>query len=132
MNQIMNPAEQLLANDPASKMLGICLINKTEDSCQLVMPIRRDMTNGYNICHGGFIFTLADTASAFAAAKNQMVIVTSNNQIDYLAPAHLNDTITAFAKVNQVSGRSLFCDVELFNQEKKLIALMRSKLIQKT
>jgi len=127
----MNAAEKLLNNDPASKMLDIKLSEKQQGYSVLTMIVRDDMTNGYDICHGGFVFTLADTASAFAAATEGQTILSSSNQIEYLAPAKLNDELIASANISHLSGRSLFCDVEVKNQDAVVIAIMRSKLIRK-
>ena len=128
----MNPAEKLLANDPASRMLDIKLVSKCNDSCSLEMKVREDMTNGYDVCHGGFVFTLADTASAFACAAESEIVLSANNQIEYLAPALLKDRLLASAKISCTSGRSLFCDVEVVDQNSQIIAIMRGKLIRKT
>lgn len=127
----MTKAEELLQNDPASKMLGIQLADIDEGFCVVSMSIKDSMTNGYGFCHGGFIFTLADTASAFASAMEGETILTASNQIDYLAPARLGDLLRAEAKVSIISGKNLYCDVKVCDQNDRLIAVTRSKLICK-
>lgn len=127
----MNSAEQLLANDPASQMLGIQLVSLSLDQCELTMPVTANMTNGYEVCHGGFIFSLADTACAFAAAVENKITLTASNHIDYLAPAKLFDQLVASAKISRRSGKSLFAEVEVCNQAQQLLAVMHAKLIQK-
>ncbi|TQV80253.1 hotdog fold thioesterase [Aliikangiella coralliicola] len=127
----MTTASQLLANDPASKMLGIELTDIDDGSCSVFMLVQENMTNGYDICHGGFVYTLADTASAFAGAMEGETVLSSSNQIDYLLPAKLGDELTAKASINCISGRRLFCDVSVTNQHGKAVALMRSQLISK-
>ena len=127
----MSIAEQLLQNDPASQMLGITLVDIDEESCTVVMTINRKMTNGYDVCHGGFVYTLADTASAFASSMEGEMILSASNQIEYLAPAKLGDELTAKARVTYISGRNLFCDVQVTNQDDKVVAIVRGKLISK-
>jgi len=127
----MSKAEELLQNDPASKMLGIQLEKIDEGFCAVSMIITAAMTNGYDVCHGGFIFTLADTASAFAGAMEGETVLTAANQIEYLAPARLDDLLKAEAKVSIISGKNLYCDVKVCDQNDRLIALTRSKLICK-
>ena len=127
----MSKAQGLLDNDPASKMLGIELLNVEQGTCAVSMKVTEKMTNGYDFCHGGFVFTLADTASAFASAQEGETILTASNQIDYLAPAKLGDLLTAEAKVSIISGRNRYCDVKVCDQNDRLIAITRSKLVSK-
>lgn len=127
----MSKAEQLLANDPASQMLGITLVDIDEESCSVTMKISDKMTNGYDVCHGGFIYTLADTASAFASSMEGETILSASSQIEYLAPAKLGDVLVAAARVSYISGKNLFCDVQVTNQAQKIIAIVRGKLISK-
>ncbi|TQV71519.1 hotdog fold thioesterase [Aliikangiella marina] len=127
----MTIAEQLLRNDPASQMLGIQLVSIDEESCSVSMVVTDKMTNGYDVCHGGFIYTLADTASAFASSMEGETILSASNQIEYLAPAKLGDRLIAAAKVSFITGKNLFCDVKVTNQSHQVIALVRGKLISK-
>jgi acyl-CoA thioesterase len=123
-------AEKLLANDPASKMLGITISDIQADHCKTTMIIRDDMTNGYNVCHGGFIFTLADTALAFACAEHTKIAVSASAQIDFLLPAYLGDQLIAEANVQIKSGRNLFCDIIVRNQKNEVIALVKGRQVQ--
>ena len=127
----MSMAEKLLENDPASQLLGIKLVDIDEQSCSVSMQVLDSMTNGYDICHGGFVYTLGDTASAFAGSMEGEVVLSASNQIEYLAPVKLGDQLVARAVVVEISGRHLFCDVKIYNQQHQLVALMRGKLISK-
>lgn len=127
----MSMAAKLLENDPASQMLGIKLVDIDEQSCSVAMEVLESMTNGYDVCHGGFVYTLGDTASAFASSMEGEVILSASNQIEYLLPAKLGDRLVARAVVEEISGRFLFCDVKIHNQQQQLVALMRGKLISK-
>jgi acyl-CoA thioesterase len=126
----MKPAEKLLDNDPASKMLGISLIDVADGQCQIEMSVREDMLNGYNVCHGGFVFTLADTALAFACAEKDVVTVSASCAIDYLLAAELGDKLKASCNVNRTSGRNIYCDVEVVNQNGGTVALVRGRQVK--
>lgn len=151
---VNDKAIDLLANDPASQMLGIKLVKLSRDHCQLHMLVTEKMTNGYQVCHGGFIFSLADTACAFSAAEKDRVVLSSASQIEYLAPALLGDVLNAEAQVVKRVGKAVFCDVEVWannlqtnnaqrvnsQQDKnsvleknnhRTIALLRGKLVSK-
>lgn len=121
----LNIVNTLLAADPASKLLGIAIDNVTYEQCQISMIVSNKMTNGYDLCHGGFIFTLADTALAFACATKGQHSVTTNAQIEYINPAKLHDELVATAKVTLDKGRHLYCDIEITNQDQSPIALCR-------
>ncbi len=123
-------AEQLLAKDPASQMLGITIKELKPGFCETTMTIRDDMTNGYDICHGGFVFTLADTALAFACAEEGKVAVSASAQIDFIAPARLGDNLIAQAQIQHTSGRNLFCDIIVRNQNNELVALVKGRQVQ--
>jgi len=127
----MSFAEQLLQKDPASKLLGMELLDIDEESCSVSMPVTENLTNGYGICHGGFVYSLADTASAFASSMEGERILSASSQIEYLLPAVMGDVLTAVARVSCISGRHLFCDVKVFNQKRQVVALINAKLISK-
>lgn len=69
-NNYLNIAVELLAKDPTSRMLGINLVSASHNSFVAEMIVREDMLNGHEVCHGGFMFTLADIALAFACSEN--------------------------------------------------------------
>jgi acyl-CoA thioesterase len=124
-SQVAKHIQSLLAQDPASRMLGIAIESITLGACKLVMTVTSTMTNGYNLCHGGFIFTLADTALAFSCASYGQATVTANAQIEFISPARLNDHLTATAKVTLQKDRHIYCDIKIVNQENTAIALCR-------
>ena len=127
----MSIAEQLLSNDPASQMLGIKISEIGSGRCKLIMFVTDKMTNGYDLCHGGFLFTLADTACAFACAKDNERVLSVSSQIEYIAPAHNKDKLIATANVSHTNGKYIYCDVEIHNQNKQMIALLRGKTVRK-
>ena len=127
---IGNPqAAKLLAQDPASQMLGIDIVEAKAGYCKLTMTIGDDMTNGYDVCHGGFIFSLADTAVAFACAEPGKVAVSASSNIEFVAPARLGDVLSAVATINERNGRSCYCDIRVSNQNDETVALVHGRQV---
>jgi acyl-CoA thioesterase len=95
------------------------------------MQVREDMVNGFNICHGGLVFTLADTAFAFACNAYDDLSVAGSGHIEFLLPANLNDVLTASAREEKRSGRNGFYTIDVNNQEGALIALFRGRSVSR-
>ncbi len=119
--------EALYARDPASKALGMQIAEMRAGYARMTMTIRPDMLNGHQSCHGGFIFTLADSAFAFACNSHNINTVGAACSIDYLAPGRLGDVLTAEAVEQVQAGRSGVYDVTIRNQENRILALFRGK-----
>jgi len=113
--------------DTASKALGMTIVQVTAGHAELTMPVRADMLNGHAICHGGFIFTLADSAFAFACNSYNFNTVASGCGIDFVAPAREGDVLTARARERALAGRTGVYDVEVANQRGETVALFRGK-----
>jgi acyl-CoA thioesterase len=79
------------------------------------------------MCHGGFVFTLADSAFAFACNSHNLSTVAQGCAIEYLAPAHEGDVLTATARERQLSGRTGVYDVDVRNDKGVTVALLRGK-----
>jgi acyl-CoA thioesterase len=120
-------AEGMYSRDRASQGLGIKIASVGPGRAELTMTVRSDMLNGHAICHGGFIFTLADSAFAFACNSYNLTTVASGCAIDYMAPAREGDLLTAHAHERSVSGRTGVYDIEVSNQRGETIALFRGK-----
>src|ERR1700716_2199541 len=120
-------AEALFARDMASKMLGISVVGVKPGYAQLTMVVRPDMVNGHRTCHGGLIFTLAD--SAFAASCNSYgeSTVAAAASIDFLAPAFEGDALSAEANELWRSGRSGLYEITVTNQRGERLALLRGR-----
>jgi phenylacetic acid degradation protein PaaD len=91
------------------------------------MKVRQDMVNGHGICHGGFIFALADTNFAYACNSFNHKAVAAGVDINFIAPAHLGDTLTAVGSARHQGGRSGIYDIEVTNQDGKMIAVFRGR-----
>ncbi|MDR7050314.1 acyl-CoA thioesterase [Duganella sp. 3397] len=123
-------AAAMYARDPASQGLGITLDGVGPGHATMSMTIRADMLNGHGSCHGGFIFTLADSAFAFACNSYNLTTVGAACTIDYLAPGRPGDVLTATAREQALAGKSGVYDVGVINQEGRTVALFRGKSLR--
>ncbi len=119
--------EGMLANDRASRQMGMQVTAIAPGAATVTMPIRDDMQNGHDVCHGGFIATLADSAFAFACNAYNELTVASGFAIDLLAPARAGDTLTAQCTEVSKSGRTGVYDCEVTNQKGERIAVFRGR-----
>src|SRR5690349_4074036 len=111
----------MFAEDAASQGLGISVDAMGPGYARLSMSVRPDMLNGFKICHGGFITTLADSAFAFACNSANQLTVAAAIAVDFIAPAREGDRLTAEAKELALAGRSGVYDVKVVNQRGELI-----------
>ena len=117
----------MFARDRASKAMGMRIVAMSEGAAFLEMTVRDDMLNGFDICHGGFITTLADSAFAFACNSTGDVTVAAGLTVDFLAPARAGDVLTARAFEVVQAGRSGFYDITVTNQRNEQVALGRGR-----
>lgn len=120
-------AEAMFVRDVASQGLGMAIEEVRPGYARLRMTVRPDMLNGHAICHGGFVFTLADSAFAFACNSYNASTVANGCSIEFLAPAREGDELTAVAHERSQVGRSGVYDVEVRNQDGVTIAHFRGK-----
>ncbi|MHC6226872.1 hydroxyphenylacetyl-CoA thioesterase PaaI [Pseudomonas sp. X10] len=120
-------AETMLSRDQASLALGMQVLAVSPGNATLSMPVRADMIQGHGTCHGGYIFTLADSAFAVACNTYNQVTIGLGCSIDYLAPAFVDDTLVATCVELSRRGRTGSYDVRVENQQGQLIALFRGK-----
>lgn len=118
-------AEAMWAEDSASRGLGMALDEVADGYARLSMTVRPDMTNGHAICHGGFIFALADSAFAFACNSSGQRAVASQCQIAYLKPAKLGERLTAEARERYREGRQGITDVTVRRADGAVVAEFR-------
>jgi acyl-CoA thioesterase len=105
------PVEAMMAGDAASRMLGIELVEHGEGWARTRMTVRGDMVNGHGICHGGMIFSVADTAFACACNSWGPVTVAAECDIVFAAPARAGDVLTAEARLRSRFGRTGLYDI---------------------
>ncbi len=120
-------AQALYTVDKTSQALGIRIIEVRPGHARLSMVVREDMVNGHRICHGGMVFTLADSAFAFACNSYNENTVAATASIDFLAPSRLGDELTATATEVWRSRRNGIYEVTVTNQDGARVALFRGR-----
>jgi acyl-CoA thioesterase len=121
----------MYASDKASQALGIEIEIPEPGSAIATMRVREDMVNGFNICHGGLVFTLADTAFAFACNAYDDLTVASSGTIEFLRPVYLDDVLRAVALEEHRGSRSGLYAAEVVNQHDEFVALFRGRSVSR-
>lgn len=114
-------------DDPAARAAGIELLEARPGFARVRMRVRREHVNAVGICHGGYIFLLADTAFAFGCNSRNQKAVSVSAYIDFIAPGALDDVLTAECVELHLAGRSGNYDVRVVNQDGSLLALFRGR-----
>jgi len=117
----------MYAEDTSSRHLGIELLEIRPGYARVAMTVRRELTNSHGICHGGYIFLLADTAFAYSCNSRNERAVAAGASIEFLAPAHAGDLLTAEGVEQHRAGRTGVYDMRVTDQHGKVIALFRGK-----
>jgi acyl-CoA thioesterase len=120
-----NSAAVMWADDNASRGLGMTLASVAPGEARLSMVVKPEMVNGHGLCHGGFIFTLADSAFAFACNSRNQRQVAQHCQISFLAPGRLGMTLTAHARERHRAERSGIYDITVTDETGTAIAEFR-------
>lgn len=120
-------ADALLGRDNTAKMLGILVVDVRPGHARVTMTVRSDMVNGHRTCHGGLIFTLADSAFAVSCNSHNERAVAAAASIDFLAPAFEGDELTAEGTELWRSGRTGIYEITVTNQRAERIALFRGR-----
>lgn len=114
-------------NDFASQDMGMTVAVNGQGASECSFTVRKNMVNGYDICHGGYLFALADSAFAFACNTYDQVTVAASATIEFVRPAKLGDELTASASEAHRGGRIGVYDIEIRNQEQDLVAIFRGR-----
>ena len=118
-------ADAMWASDNASRALGMTICEIGPGRAKLTMTVREDMTNGHGMCHGGFIFTLADSAFAFACNSYNQNAVAQHCSVTFIRPGKLGDKLTAVAVERSRAGRSGIYDITVTGGDGKVVAEFR-------
>lgn len=118
-------AEAMWSNDSTSQRLGMTIERIAPGEATLALEVTEVMLNGHGLAHGGFIFTLADSAFAFACNGYNQRTVGHQAAITYMAPARLGDRLTAVAREIHRAGRNGVYDVRVTNQDGAQVAEFR-------
>jgi acyl-CoA thioesterase len=120
-------AAAMWAEDRASAGLGMRLLRVGPGEAEMAMAVEPRMANGHGICHGGFIFALADSTFAFACNSRNRRAVAQSCAITYLRPVRVGETLTARASMLAEEGRSGLCDVTVTDAEGRVVAAFRGQ-----
>jgi acyl-CoA thioesterase len=117
--------QEMLQNDAFSQLLEMKIVTLDLGFCQLSCPVTEQTTNGFQIAHGGLTYSLADSALAFAANTYGFQCMSIDTQISHLAKVQLGDLLTATCKELHRGKRTGVYEVQVTNQQKKLVALFK-------
>jgi acyl-CoA thioesterase len=123
-------AHAMYEADACTRALGIELVEVRPGYARLQMDVRPDFLNGHAICHGGLMFTLADSAFAFACNSYNISTVAAGCSIEFLRPVKGGDRLTAEAIEQTLSGRTGIYDIRVTNREGEAVAMFRGKSAQ--
>jgi acyl-CoA thioesterase len=123
--------EAMFAADRASRdFMGMELVSCEPGRAVMRMTVREAMLNGHNICHGGLIFTLADSTFAFACNSRNHVTVAAGCSIEFLKPGQPGDVLTCVGVEQVLQGRHGIYDMTVTNQAGETVAMFRGKSTQ--
>lgn len=120
-------AEVMYDKDAASQALGITVEIPEVGQAIATMLIRDDMVNGFDVCHGGLVFTLADTAFAFACNAYDRLTYAAAADIEFLRPARRGDALEATAKEDYRGNKTGLYSIEVRNQRDEVVAMFRGR-----
>lgn len=120
-------SQTMHSDDYCAQAMEMQIIAVSPGTSTLTMRVTKAMSNGHGNCHGGMIFSLADTAFAHACNSRNQLTVAAGCSIEYINPAKLGDLLTAQAEEKNLRGRSGIYDITVTNQDNTLIALFRGK-----
>jgi acyl-CoA thioesterase len=119
--------DAMWANDRATRALGIRIVAVGPGTATLAMTVREDMLNGHDICHGGLVTTLADSAFAFACNAYNEVSVAAGFDVNLFVASRLGDELTAVAHEVSKTGRTGVYDIAVRNQRGEAVAAFRGR-----
>jgi len=123
--------ESMYAADAASReTMGIELLACEPGRATMRMVVKPLHLNGHQICHGGFIFTLADSTFAFACNSRNHNTVAAGCSIEFLKPAHAGDLLSCEGAEQMLQGRHGIYDMKVTNQRGEVVAMFRGKSAQ--
>ncbi|WP_322059231.1 hydroxyphenylacetyl-CoA thioesterase PaaI [Paraburkholderia sp. J63] len=123
-------AQAMYEADGCSRALGMELLEVRAGYARLSMAVRPEFLNGHQICHGGLIFTLADSTFAFACNSYNVNTVAAGCSIEFLRPVQPDDVLTAEAVEQVLSGRNGIYDIRVTNRAGEAVAMFRGKSAQ--
>ena len=120
--EVVAPSAAMHARDRTAALLGYAVVSSAPGAAVVRMTIRDDMVNGLDVCHGGLIFTLADSAMAHASNSHGVQSFAVAASIDFVSPARAGTTLTAEAVEQDRRGRTALYDVTVTDEDGALVA----------
>ena len=117
--------DKMINNDAFSKWLGINIIQLEKGYCKIQMKILHDMTNGFDIAHGGICYSLADSALAFASNSHGKMALSIETSISHTKKVNINDTLTAETKELNINSKTGLYNIKITNQNSEEIAFFK-------
>jgi phenylacetic acid degradation protein PaaD len=121
-------AATMWSNDRASAALGMSVVEASPGRAVVTMTVRSDMLNGLDVCHGGLIFTFADTAMAFASNAHNDIAFAVSADMTWQRPTVEGDRLVATAVEQDTTGRSGVYDVTVVNQDGDVVGMFRGRV----
>jgi acyl-CoA thioesterase len=121
---------ELYRRDPSTQTFGIELVDAGPGRAVVSMVVRPDMCNGYDVCHGGMTFTLADTAMAFASGSHNQTALAAAASIDFLSPVSRGSMLRATAEERWLKGRTGLYDVRVELDDGTLVAMFHGRTVR--
>ena len=119
--------DEMWKDDSASQHLGMQIDVSEPGKAAASFTVRDTMVNGHGVCHGGYIFTLADSAFAFSCNTYNVVTFASSAGIEFVRPARAGDVLSAVAEERHRGGRTGIYDVTVTNQGGEVVAIFRGR-----
>ncbi len=120
-------ATHMFAHDTCAQAMGMQIDEVDNGLARVSMTVAPQMLNGHQTCHGGQLFSLADTAFAYACNSQGLAAVASGCSIDFIRPSFAGDRLTAIANVRYQGKTTGLYDVEIINQTGKTVACFRGR-----
>ena len=120
----------MLAKDAFSEWLGIEVLEIAPNRSVLQMQVRPEMVNGFGVSHGGIVYSLADSALAFACNTHGRVTVAIENSISYPKAVRVGDVLTATAAEDSSTNKLGFYRVTIRNQKDELVSTLRGTVFK--
>lgn len=119
--------DRMLSQDEATRSLGITIEVSEPGTATARLEVTPSMINGFGVCHGGYLFTLADTAFAFACNSYDRVTFAAGAAIDFLRPVHVGDCLVAEAQERHRGRTQGLYDVTVRDQHERVVAQFRGR-----
>ena len=128
---MLTPSEivnKMLNNDAMSQWLGIELISVNKGKVTIKMTVRKEMTNGFGIAHGGITYSLSDSSLAFSANSYGIHAVSVETSISHLKPVNIGDILTTEVEEISLTKRISVYHIKVTNQKNILVSTMKGTM----